>query len=134
MAVVLRPYLCRECSPPPDVLTKLVPGYIVGQAVEGDSIVHHAQGQLVHVAIQYRLGAFGFLGGPAVAEDGTWNAGLLDQRLAIEWVKKYIHHFGGDPDRITITGGSAGGSSVTLQMILEGGSEDPPFRAAIPRK
>lgn len=114
------------------MLTKLVPGYIIGRAVEGDSIVYHARGQMIHVAIQYRLGAFGFLGGPAVAEDGTWNAGLLDQRLAIDWVKKYIHHFGGDPDQITITGASAGGASVTLQMILEGGCEDPPFRAAIP--
>lgn len=107
--------------PSSNVLTISVPGYVGGRAVSGDSIVHHAKGNMIYVAIQYRLGAFGFLGGSAVAENGTSNAGLLDQRLAIDWVKKYIHHFGGDPDKITITGGSAGGSSVTLQMILQGG-------------
>lgn len=42
-------------------------------------------------------------------QKGVVNAGLLDQILAIEWVKAYIHLFGGDPTRVTLTGVSAGG-------------------------
>jgi hypothetical protein len=56
----------------------------------------------------YRLGIFGFSGIPGY----TQNAGLLDQRLAVEWVHDNIKAFGGDPNRITIFGQSAGGSSV----------------------
>lgn len=64
--------------------------------------------------------------------NGTANAGLLDQREALEWVKRHIAAFGGNPDQVTIWGGSAGGSSVTNQLILRGGEdENPPFAAAI---
>lgn len=87
---------------------------------------------MIYIAIQYRLGALGFLAGEQLAEDGTWNAGLLDQRAALEWIRKNIHYFGGDPEKVTITGGSAGGGSVLLQMIMGGGEKNPPFRAAIP--
>jgi carboxylesterase type B len=65
---------------------------------------------LVFVAMNYRLGAFGFLAGPSLqAAGGVANAGLLDQRLALEWIQKNIHLFGGDPERVTIMGESAGG-------------------------
>ncbi|KAH7374054.1 Alpha/Beta hydrolase protein [Cadophora sp. MPI-SDFR-AT-0126] len=109
-------------------------GYATGNSASlpGDSIVHHGDGGLIFVSLQYRLGPLGFLGGEAVKADGSSNAGLLDQRLALKWVKKYIHRFGGDPDKVTIIGGSAGGGSVTLQMTMYGGVRDPPFRAAIP--
>lgn len=56
----------------------------------------------------YRVGIFGFSGSPAA----TQNVGLLDQRMAIEWVRDNIAHFGGDPSRITIFGQSAGAASV----------------------
>lgn len=81
--------------------------------------------------IQYRLGFYGFLGNEAIRENGTANAGLLDQRAALEWVQRNIKTFGGDPSQVTIWGSSAGGGSVTAQMQLYGGVEDPPFRAAI---
>ncbi|KAF7553050.1 hypothetical protein G7Z17_g3908 [Cylindrodendrum hubeiense] len=77
-------------------------------------------------------GALGFLAGDDIDQDGTSNAGLLDQRAALEWIRSNIKYFGGDPSKITITGSSAGGSSVTMQMIMYGGSKNPPFQAAIP--
>jgi len=87
---------------------------------------------LIFVTVQYRLGAFGFLNSADVRKDGTANAGLLDQRLALNFIKTHIAKFGGDPDRVTIGGSSAGGGSVTFQLLLHGGHEkNPPFQAAI---
>ncbi|KAL6834309.1 Alpha/Beta hydrolase protein [Trichoderma sp. SZMC 28015] len=94
-------------------------------------IMAAAPGQFMVVSIQYRLGAFGFLAGAEVAESGTLNAGLLDQRLAMQWVQRHISSFGGDPAQVTIDGGSAGGGSVYHQLLWNGGEADPPYRAAI---
>ena len=47
--------------------------------------------------------------------DGTPNAGLLDQRAAIEWIRRHISAFGGDPNELTIAGESAGEVSATLR-------------------
>ncbi|EJT78596.1 hypothetical protein GGTG_03695 [Gaeumannomyces tritici R3-111a-1] len=77
---------------------------------------------LVVVYPNYRTNAFGFLPGRQVAADhprSDLNPGLLDQRAAIEWTSRYIRHFGGDPDRITIQGQSAGGGSVVAQVIAQ---------------
>ena len=57
------------------------------------------------IKFSYRVNVFGFPGLPGMAQ----NVGLLDQRLAIEWVRDNIAAFGGDPTRITIFGQSAGG-------------------------
>lgn len=80
-----------------------------------------AQQQIVAVSVTYRLGLLGFLGGARVKADGDLNVGLLDQRAALNWVYRHIHKFGGDPDNITIVGESAGGASVTMQMVAYGG-------------
>jgi carboxylesterase type B len=108
-------------------------GYTAGsaQSYPGDAMVNASNGNIIYVSIQYRLGLFGFLGGNEIAQDGVLNAGLLDQRLALEWVQRHIQAFGGDPARVTIWGGSAGGGSVTYQLIAGGGYDDPPFSAAI---
>ncbi|KAK5168275.1 uncharacterized protein LTR77_006844 [Saxophila tyrrhenica] len=76
----------------------------------------------VGVAIQYRLGAFGFLSSDEVYRNGVVNAGILDQTFALKWVQTYIHLFGGDPTKVTISGESAGGGSVMLQTMAYGGS------------
>ncbi|KAJ1305657.1 hypothetical protein OPQ81_000653 [Rhizoctonia solani] len=86
----------------------------------------------VGVAIQYRLGIFGFLPGSKVKENGALNAGLLDIQFALEWTRKNIHLFGGDPDQVTIWGESAGGGAVLMQAIANGGKTNPPlFKRAI---
>lgn len=88
-------------------------------------------GSLIYVSIQYRLGIFGFLSGDQVAQNGVLNAGLLDQRAALEWVQRNIRSFGGDPTMVTIWGGSAGGGSVTMQLMAGGAYDQPPFAGAI---
>jgi para-nitrobenzyl esterase len=74
-----------------------------------------ALGDLVVVTLNYRLGALGYLALPALAdEEGgvCGNFGLLDQIAALEWVREHAASFGGDPDRVTVFGESAGGMSV----------------------
>lgn len=57
----------------------------------------HGRNGVIYVALNYRLGAFGWLAGPTVGADGVANAGLYDQRFALQWVQDNIHLFGGDP-------------------------------------
>ncbi|KAF2179018.1 alpha/beta-hydrolase [Zopfia rhizophila CBS 207.26] len=78
----------------------------------------------ISVIIQYRLGAFGFLPGDDVKADGALNVGLLDMNFALQWVRKYIKEFGGDPTRVTIAGESAGGAAVMYQAMAYGGKQE----------
>jgi len=66
--------------------------------------------KVIVVAIQYRLGIFGFMSLNSI--DAPGNMGLLDQSMAIKWVYDNIKYFGGDNTRITIGGQSAGGKST----------------------
>merc|ERR1712055_561781 len=72
---------------------------------------------MILVAIQYRVGPLGFMCLPD--DEVAGNMGLLDQNLALQWVRKNIVYFGGDPDRVTIQGESAGSASVTYHMLSE---------------
>lgn len=73
---------------------------------------------LVVVTMNYRVGLLGFLALPELSKESGHNAsgnyGLLDQIAALRWVRKNIAAFGGDPDRVTIAGQSAGGTSVHI--------------------
>ena len=71
--------------------------------------------EIVLVTIQYRLGMFGFLS--TESEDAPGNYGMLDQVAALQWVKKNIAAFSGDPDSITIMGQQAGGASVHYHLL-----------------
>ncbi|KAE8452254.1 hypothetical protein EG329_000954 [Mollisiaceae sp. DMI_Dod_QoI] len=115
-------------------------GYVMnGKAVGGSPIgildrsAEHSEGA-IFVAIQYRLGAFGWMSGPIFEESGTPNVGLLDQRLALDWVQKYIHLFGGNRRRVTVMGESSGASSIMHHITAYGGKQGVgklPFQQAI---
>jgi para-nitrobenzyl esterase len=75
-------------------------------------------GEAVVITINYRLGVMGFLSHPELAAESSYDAsgnyGILDQVAALEWVRQNVAAFGGDPDRVTIAGESAGGESVCI--------------------
>jgi para-nitrobenzyl esterase len=88
-----------------------------------------AQGVIV-VTINYRLGALGFLAHPALSAEadrdnddinlaapGSGNYGIMDQQLALKWVKQNIAAFGGDPQNVTMFGESAGGLSTFSNLV-----------------
>lgn len=78
---------------------------------------------VIVVAVQYRLGPFGWFHHAALRGEGTTaagrsgNYGTLDQIRALEWVQANIEAFGGDPGRVTIFGESAGGRNVVMLML-----------------
>ena len=90
-----------------------------GGFTQGSKNLYRMKGLLdedvVFVAMNYRLHFLGFLSFGNDLVSG--NMGLKDQQLAIQWVRWNIQHFGGDPNRITIFGESAGGVSVQAQVL-----------------
>ncbi|MGK6344026.1 carboxylesterase family protein [Chryseobacterium sp. DT-3] len=72
--------------------------------------------QIIVVAVSYRLGLFGFLGG----DERPPNLGLFDIIEGLKWIKAYISEFGGDPENITLLGQSSGGDAIAHLMISEG--------------
>lgn len=96
-------------------------GFMAGDGSEyrydGESMSRRG---IVAITVNYRLGPFGFFAHPELTKESphhaSGNYGLLDQAAALQWVKKNIAAFGGDPDKITIAGESAGSFSVSAQM------------------
>ncbi|KAK7055877.1 carboxylic ester hydrolase [Favolaschia claudopus] len=106
-------------------------GYLGGQAsaYNGEDVINQSNRGLVVVTLQYRLG---FLPGSKVKANGALNAGLLDQDFALRWVNKHIAKFGGNPNKVTIWGESAGAGSVLQQVVANNGRTKPQlFRGAI---
>lgn len=99
--------------------------YIHGGALqEGSGAIDVYDGEelakegIVVVTINYRLGVLGFMAHPELTaespDNSSGNYGFLDQIAALHWINKNIHAFGGDPDRVTIAGQSAGAGSVRI--------------------
>ena len=90
---------------------------------------------VIFVAGNYRLGAYGWLAGTYIEENAVPNVGLLDQRFLLNWTRNYIDQVGGDPKRVTVWGESAGASSILHQLVLNDsssdGSSDPLFSRAL---
>lgn len=107
-------------EPSPDAAGYPVLFWIHGGAYtqgQGNSPLYNgtnfANNGVINVVINYRLGAMGFLAG----EGMTGNYGLMDQRMALEYVRDNIAVFGGDPKQVTIAGQSAGAMSVGSHLI-----------------
>jgi len=77
---------------------------------------NYAAGGAVFVAINYRLGALGFM---ASSQQGAaqLNVGFQDQQAALLWVQANIARFGGDPGRVMLTGQSAGSEAVNAHLL-----------------
>ncbi|KAH9812219.1 Alpha/Beta hydrolase protein [Melampsora americana] len=85
----------------------------------------------IWVAANWRSNAFGFLGGKELAAANAGNLGLKDQRLALEWVHRYIHHFGGDHRQVTLYGSDTGAKAVSHHLVAFNGQHKKLFNAAI---
>ncbi|KAK0731655.1 Alpha/Beta hydrolase protein [Lasiosphaeris hirsuta] len=75
----------------------------------------------ISVSINYRLGLFGWFSD----DPASVNAGLWDQRLALEWVQAHIEKFGGDPSRVTVVGQGSGAASIMHHITAFGGNVNP---------
>ena len=84
----------------------------------GDTVLSPVGKDVVLVGIRYRLGIFGYLPhrGLAAEAGASGNYALMDQIAALQWVKRNIARFGGDPDNVTIAGESAGSQDVSLLL------------------
>ncbi len=114
----------RSTEPASDELPVLVyipgGGFTTGSSAlplyDGEALA--SRGDVLTVTVNYRLGVLGFLAHPDLAEESAYGAsgnyGILDQIAALEWVRDNIASFGGDPDRVTVAGESAGGESVCI--------------------
>lgn len=86
---------------------------------------------VVGVSLNYRVGIWGFLQSFDLLREGSSNAGLLDQRLGLQWIQENIASFGGDPDKVVVWGESAGAQSIAYQMFSYEGRDDGLYRGAI---
>lgn len=90
-----------------------------GHLYDGHSFA--TEGDIVVVTFNYRLGALGFLHLGGIGGDdfsGSCNCGILDQLAALQWVQDNIGKFGGDPERVTVFGESAGAMSIGVLMAV----------------
>jgi para-nitrobenzyl esterase len=99
---------------------------ITGTGALYDPSVMVAENDIIVVTINYRLGALGWLVEPGLLAAGSnffqnagdaGNYGLMDQQFALQWVQRNIARFGGDPKKVTVGGESAGGLSVTSNLV-----------------
>jgi para-nitrobenzyl esterase len=108
-------------------------GTTASHAYDGEELVK--AGNVVVVTVNYRLASIGFLAHPALtaeakaASTAPTNFGILDQRLALQWVQDNIAAFGGDKNNVTVFGESAGGVSVAIHLISE--ASQPLFHRGI---
>lgn len=104
-----------------------------GRSFDGAQFVAKSAQPLIVVTAQYRLGALGNLPSKLMEEEGLLNLGVRDQRMMLEFMQKYVGYFGGDAERITLGGLSAGGHAVGIHMFHNYGEDagKPLFSQAI---
>jgi para-nitrobenzyl esterase len=111
----------RKTSPKPVMIWIPGGGNFAGDGSRGTNDGEHlARRGVVLVAVNYRLGSFGFFSHPALTRESphhaSGNQGILDQIAALKWVRDNIAKFGGDPSNVTIFGESAGSLDVSVLM------------------
>ena len=105
--------------------------WLVNSNFNGTGLVLESQHNMIVVTFSYRVSLYGFLASPGLVEaGGSVNNGLKDQRKLLHWVKKYISHFGGDPNHVVLVGPSAGAASIIYQLTAYGGRDDKLFAGA----
>ena len=87
-------------------------GSVISAFYGPDHLLDH---DIIYIGANFRLGPLGFLS--TGDENCPGNNGLKDQTMALRWIQDNIKAFGGNPDRVTIFGESAGGASVTYHMM-----------------
>ncbi|XP_044792198.1 acetylcholinesterase isoform X6 [Bubalus bubalis] len=118
----------RPSSPTPVLVWIYGGGFYSGASsldVYDGRFLTQAEGTVL-VSMNYRVGAFGFLALPG-SREAPGNVGLLDQRLALQWVQENVAAFGGDPTSVTLFGESAGAASVGMHLL------SPPSRGLFHR-
>lgn len=111
-------------------------GFSTGQSY-GQNGINFAKAGIVYVAITYRLNCMGFLSLPELTQESiketghatSGNYGLMDQIMALQWVHDNVAAFGGDPDKVTIMGESAG--AISVGMLCQSPLAKGLFRGAI---
>lgn len=86
---------------------------------------------VIYVSFNYRVNGFGFLAGKEVKEAGVANLGIHDQRMALAWIQEFIGKFGGDPEKVTLWGQSAGSLSIATHLVTHPDRANTPFRGAM---
>ncbi|KAI1139172.1 carboxylesterase family protein [Hypoxylon sp. FL0543] len=86
---------------------------------------------IIYVAINYRVGIFGFAASDALRDEDGLNVGLLDQYLGLQWVRDHIESFGGNPKDVTLFGQNVGWANIQLQLTAFGGKSESLFNRAI---
>ncbi|KAF4460339.1 Carboxylesterase type B [Fusarium albosuccineum] len=88
----------------------------------GSGLIEASHGNMIVATFNYRVGPYGFLASQELQEEGKLNVGLHDQLAAMRWLQQHASAFGGDPERVTLFGTSAGGGSVLLHLLAYGGN------------
>ncbi len=93
-------------------------GLFSGESDDYDGAKLVLRGDVILVTLNYRVGALGFFSHPAINGEGHLfaNYGIMDQQLALRWVRRNIARFGGDPQKVTIFGQSGGATSVLANL------------------
>ncbi|MCJ1387651.1 hypothetical protein MMC18_000494 [Xylographa bjoerkii] len=97
----------------------------------GKGAILSAKNPIIFVAGNYRLGAFGWLAGSSMEAKALPNAGLYDQKKALNFTKNYIRLLNGDPAQVSAWGESAGAASILHHLVSANGKQDPLFSKAV---
>ncbi|CAH0553724.1 unnamed protein product [Brassicogethes aeneus] len=125
---IFTPIAPRQNASLPVIFHMFAGGFVFGLSTFDSNGPHYfMEYDVVIVTVNYRIGPFGFLSTGDTIVPG--NMGLKDQNMALRWLQKNIQFFGGDPNKVTIFGMSAGSASVTYHVISK--QSKGLFRAAM---